>query len=275
MAATNQAATTVLHSTPPPTANKLASDQKFRLMRSTRKLGQVLGTTPHLLETSLPITLLPVGSKKSVKGSRSDRSMLAHSPSSSTSSFQSDLSISSRAPSPPPLPLFDAKSDALLMPHPNFSDPKPHRSTNAPRPLYIRLNVVPVSPSDNRFTTSLPPTPTTANPLTPSTNHSFPPTPCTPTFDQSEVRRKRMAKLTRHLGESIPPQLISSAARKRRSMSVGGLAKPLELGFSQLKPAVSYCPSPSTVDRQVSWVGEWNRDDMKDIQKQLRALKGR
>jgi hypothetical protein len=270
MAATTS---TVLYPTPP-TANKLASSQKMRLMRSTRKLGQMLGTTPHLLDGSLPITLLPVGHKKSSTAPRRERSMFA---SSSTVSFESNSSASdsSRTPSPAPPPLFDGKSDILPVPHPGFSDLKRDRSINAPHPLYICLNTVPVSPSDNRFVASLPPTPTTANHLTAGTSYSFPSTPCTPTFDHSEVRRKRMAKLARHLGEVIPPQLVSSLPRRRRSMSIGGPGMASELGFSQHKPAVSYCPGPSIVDRQVSWIGEWNRDDMEDVQKQLRALKGR
>jgi len=241
-------------------------------MRSTRKLGQVLGTTPHLLEPSLPITLLPVGNKKSghAKISKRERSVFTHSASSSTSSLESCSSTSSHKPLAP--------SGVLPEPHSGFSDSKPNRSANAPRPLYIRLNVVPISPSDSRFVTSLPLTPTTARPLATSTSSSLPPTPCTPTFEQSDVRRKRMAKLTRHLGESIPPQLVSSSSRKRRSMSVsspGTLGVDSQLAFSQHKPAVSYCPTPSPIDRQVSWIGEWNRDDMKDVQKQLRALKGR
>jgi hypothetical protein len=97
-----------------------------------------------------------------------------------------------------------------------------------------------------------------------------------------------MAKLTRHLGEIIPPHLISGAARKspklslkvstppakkRRSMSVGGIDTVSELGFSQHKPAVSYCPKAQPQVRQASWVGEWNRDDVREVQKQLRALR--
>jgi hypothetical protein len=62
-------------------------------------------------------------------------------------------------------------------------------------------------------------------------------------------------------------------------MSVGGI-NALEdtdtvsdLGFSQHKPAVSFCPKPQAQTRLTSWVGEWNRDDMQEVQKQLRALR--
>jgi len=109
-----------------------------------------------------------------------------------------------------------------------------------------------------------------------------------------------MAKLARHLGETIPPHLITAKpsvsisppkedssttvpARKKRSMSVGsinaafgGMDTVLELGFSQHKPAVGSCSKPEeeeTQGRSVSWVGEWNCNDMQEVQKQLRALK--
>jgi len=94
-----------------------------------------------------------------------------------------------------------------------------------------------------------------------------------------------MAKLTRHLGETIPPHLITAepkkapavakpSERKRRSLSVGGagMESSSELGFSQLKPAVSYAPTRKREVRQTSWVGEWNRDDIREVQKKLRAL---
>lgn len=47
---------------PPLTSNTLESYQRARLVRSTRKLGAVLGTTPRLVEPEpIPIKLLPIG----------------------------------------------------------------------------------------------------------------------------------------------------------------------------------------------------------------------
>jgi hypothetical protein len=253
-------------------------------MKSTQKLGKVLGTTPHLLESSdLPISLLPVGSsKKSGKGSRHERSVFTHSRTSSVSSFGSDSRMPSPSTSSTSLLSSDESATALPTQRSYFSDTKHGRSKDAMTPLFICLNTVPVSPSDKRFAPSLPPTPSTVTPQT-----SLPSTPCTPTFDQSEVKRKRMAKLSRHLGETIPPHLVSAASRqprkhyptvetkssRRRSMSVGGIDSVSELGFSQHKPAVSYCPKPRPQARLVSWVGEWSLGDMSEVQKQLRALK--
>ncbi|KIM75293.1 hypothetical protein PILCRDRAFT_827394 [Piloderma croceum F 1598] len=282
------ATTTVLYPSPPPTANTLKPHQRSRLMKSTQKLGKILGTTPYLLESSdLPITLLPVGGPR--KSAKAPRSVFTHSASSSVSSFGSESPLTSSSISLTSLPSSNGSYDVLPLARPGFSDTKHSRSKEAPTPLVIRLHTVPVSPSNERFASSLPSTPSTAVPIT-TTKYSFPPTPCTPTFDQSEIRRKRMAKLTRHLGETIPPHLISAtpvdspeadmvSARKRRSMSVDGINAVedidivSELGFSQHKPAVSFCPKPQVQARLTSWVGEWNRDDMQEVQKQLRALR--
>ena len=242
----------------PPTYNKLASHQRHRLIKSTDKIARVLGTTPCLIEElpRLPITLLPVG--KSLKASRRERSIISHSPSNSSSS------------SP------NSSTDSL---------PIIQRSKAAPPALYIRLNTVPVSPSDNRFLSSFPPTPSTATPLGTSSSYTFPPTPPTPNFNQSEIRRKRMAKLARHLGETIPPQLVfptpsslveTPSTRRRRSMSVDdGRETTSEWAYTHHKPAVSLqgLEDQKEREREPSWIGEWNRGNMQEVQQQLRVLK--
>lgn len=86
-----------------------------------------------------------------------------------------------------------------------------------------------------------------------------------------------MAKLTRHLGENVPPELVTVHGppsqlrseenvpnRKRRSMSID-LASPQNIPFAT-KPQIS---SEANSD----WVGEWNRSDIRDVQKELRNLK--
>ena len=37
---------------PPPTRNELSSEQRAKLIRTNNKLGQVLGSTPHVLDLS-------------------------------------------------------------------------------------------------------------------------------------------------------------------------------------------------------------------------------
>ncbi|KAG1810573.1 uncharacterized protein BJ212DRAFT_1377555 [Suillus subaureus] len=132
------------------------------------------------------------------------------------------------------------------------------------------MNAVPVSPTDH-YSTSLPPTPSSAS----ATSAYFPPTPRTPSFDAAELRRKRMAKLARHLGENVPSELVTAHGppaqlrsegvpnRKRRSMSVDLTSPPIAP-----RPKVS-----SETRTNSDWVGEWNRPDIRDVQRELRNLK--
>jgi len=56
-----------------------------------------------------------------------------------------------------------------------------------------------------------------------------------------------------------------------------------ELGYKYYKPAVGDIMQPSLEEqkeelggkREASWVGEWNRGNMQEVQHQLRALKAR
>ncbi|CCM05673.1 uncharacterized protein FIBRA_07903 [Fibroporia radiculosa] len=122
-----------------------------------------------------------------------------------------------------------------------------------------------------------PPTPSTA---TSARSGTLPVTPTTPVPPPvTEVRRKRMAKLARTLGENIPLDLVfppspKSAAppppsapptaktRRRRSASV-------DLG------AVAPRSSRIWVTGDNSWIGEWNRRDIREVQQHLRVLKRR
>lgn len=85
-----------------------------------------------------------------------------------------------------------------------------------------------------------------------------------------------MAKLARHLGENVPPELVTAQEpparlrsedvpnRKRRSMSV-------DLTSLQNTPIA---PRPEVFSHTNSdWVGEWNRSDIRDVQRELRNLR--
>ena len=52
--ATNEQATTPISLTPPPTQNFLDATDRLRLVKSNRKLGKLLGATPHILEMPMP-----------------------------------------------------------------------------------------------------------------------------------------------------------------------------------------------------------------------------
>lgn len=45
-------ATVIRFPPPPPTRNELSSEQRAKLIRTNNKLGQVLGSTPHVLDLS-------------------------------------------------------------------------------------------------------------------------------------------------------------------------------------------------------------------------------
>ncbi|CAL1710540.1 unnamed protein product [Somion occarium] len=296
---------TILFPPPPPTTNLIEGKHRLRLMRSTRKLGAVLGTVAHVSESdpkSLPV-LLPIGVQHNARPSTS----------SSTSSVDS-VKSSRRQGS-----IFSVPT---LMPESVYTSPSPMSSTSSlsldndtksethctsrdskhklkrpaalPRPLVLRLNAVPQRLQVPSTPQTLPSTPSISATLIPPSPYGpdTPTTPISPT--PSETRRKRMAKLTRTLGETIPPQLVTFARKKvstptlkinfspdvtpavvankagrRRSMSVD-----FDAGRSE-----NMSPYPRSsrvwVTENKSWRGEWNRKDIKDVQKQLRSLKAR
>jgi hypothetical protein len=276
----------------PPTTNALSHSQRLRLMRSTRKLGDVLGTTPV------------------INGSSSAAHSLHHS---------SSLRLSQK------------------------------RSKALPRPLVLSLHALPAS-------LRLPTGPT--SPLSPTSVINMPSSNACPDdyeVDQElQARRKRMAKLTRTLGENIPPELVfnsRSRPSRPRSCSVDAAAlaasftitvvSPTEPTFQQMQPPVVPSRSSSlqvpstprtlagklrsrhghasslgmdglhlqqvetsepirksfesttsisstssstssvrsdkemkkTYRKQAGWSGEWNRQDMQEIMTRLRGLK--
>ncbi|KAF7971473.1 hypothetical protein HWV62_20986 [Athelia sp. TMB] len=125
---------------------------------------------------------------------------------------------------------------------PDFTG-RTHRSTHSASVALISPRTKAKQHSRRGASTSSPPSP-----------------PLAVAADLVEVRRKRLQKLERLLGETIPPELVVSA-RKAKQDTVGELRAPL----AQARLG----------SRKQSWVGEWNRDDMQDVQKSLRALKAR
>lgn len=272
------------HLQPPPTSNHLDFNQKSRLIKSTRKLGQVLGTTPYLLETPTehPISFLPIGRTSSptpsttstssaesiklrVKRSRRQGSIfgypqIVHSASSSTSSLSLPGNMSSSSvdlPSTRSAPVSRRSKD-----------------TNRPPPLILHLNPVVVSPDDHRIRE--PRSSPLLSPL-PTVTDDFPMSPTTPTSNalfyqkkDTDAKRKKMSKVNRTFGENVPAELIFPAPRNPA-------------------PSFTTCPTPVTRNRRgmtvsttqvwstgtQGWVGEWNRGNIRDVQAQLRQLKAR
>ncbi|KIJ21362.1 hypothetical protein PAXINDRAFT_164886 [Paxillus involutus ATCC 200175] len=282
-------AITVTYPLLPPTTNTLDSHQRARLMRSTRKLGAVLGTTPYLLDNDIPVTLLPIGKTKkstslalkrqgSIFTHHSSQSLsVASFSSTSTSSLNSSSASASLVSLPQSTVPSVQSTESLSITPPGLSSVRNHHSAEKPRPLYLRLNTVSISPTDNRFAPSLPPTPSRAS------VSCFPPSPSTPGFSSkpeiAEIRRRRMAKLARYLGENIPAELVlasepapttsavspdQAVTRRTRSMSIG---------YNDTDAPFAHASKPSVSQVRQNWVGEWNRSDIREVQKELRILK--
>lgn len=244
------------------------------------KLGALLGTTPRVVEPEPSVPALP---------------KRADTPDSFMSQRQD--SIFTRASSPDPGYASSTTSIASFSLSRNSSDgrthedskkpvSKPRRTLDVPRPLVLHLNV-PSHPNSN----PLPPTPSTATILTPSTASSGI-TPITPVFPTpAESRRKRMAKLTRTLGEIVPPQLVFASRKASGYDSTAvktdlpeklhpveraiepGRRRSMSVDFSG-SPDQSFSRSPQVwVTENSTWRGEWNRKDIRTVQNELRCLR--
>lgn len=246
------------HDLPPVTCNNLDNYQRARLVRSTRKIGAVLGTTPHLVEADACV--FP-STKSDTKSSRRHGSIfhlfpeMTESHSDLTSSSKSVYSTSSTNSSSASLAQPESRPCIDVIPAPHAS--KGRRSGQKPAPLMLRVNAVPVAPTDTRIPLS-PLAPPGLSPTYPE--ETVPPS-------ASELRRRRMAKLSRTLGETVPTEIVFPQTHSDE-------AAPYVIPSSQLPPRRS-SKVWATGGRNGSWVGEWNRTDIREVQDNLRSLKVR
>lgn len=286
---------------PPPTTNKLDSVQRTRVMRSSRKLGAVLGATPFLIESngcSITATLhtassqpendhVRASSPMQIKRHRRQCSIVEEPP------IHSELSpFSLRS-----LDLGSSKESLLTMVESSIEeDPvllaKSQRSADAPRPLFLYLNSAPLSPPDGDV-------PLEPIPLTPlSAKTEVPQTPTTPIeLSHTEARRRKMARVVRKLGENVPAELVfqssdagwtetthvqtaklvgsrsirSTKSHRRRSASLGSNSQWQRL----LELPAPVFSSGARAPEDQRWVGTWNRRNIAQVQRELRALRRR
>ena len=295
------ASTSTSTNPPPPTTNKLDAAQRARVMRSSRKVGAVLGTTPFLLEScgsTMPVTLHRASTQREDSHPRTLLSHVKHHHIHRQYSICERARVSSES-LPPLLPSHASSSskESLLSTSDSSAETEEsamplmlavrslHPGAN-PRPL-ILLNSVHES-SDTHVPSA------TLSPL--SSTFDVPPTPTTPTeLSRAEVRRRKMARVVRTLGENVPPELVfrrkdsedwsekttelrsaprkptNSKANRRRSASVGSSTqwqRLLEL------PAPVFSSSSKAPEDQ-RWVGEWNRRNIAQVQRELRSLRRR
>lgn len=251
----------------PPTSNLLNSQQRTRLLRSTRKLGAVLGTTPYLLENDTSYTILPFGKTTSTALKRQG-SIFTHKQPSSLS-IASISTTSSQLPSPS-TPSINIHHGVAPVTQSTESHPtrtagfQKSRPRVKPPPLYLQLNTASISPTSDRLASPLPSPRTT------------PPTPTTPVPDVTAIRRKRMAKLARHLGEKVPMELVftTDSVSKPPTSSPGSYQRRRSRSVHAIPDDVRIFPNSGPVTRsKQEWVGEWNRSSIRDVQKELRKMK--
>lgn len=270
---------------PPPTNNTLDPEQRSRLLRSTRKLGELLGTTPFLLEPEAEDPTSPI--PRAHASRREGR--VFHSPSSSMSytdtsepeyilvkssaktapyHYQSITPPSSRTPSPIPVSKkrkggpSDAEGAlppiAIVFDIPGSTRARSRSvmSKSKEQPLLLRLRPLPTQKTiDSRInvtTTVDPPIP-----LSPTASSLNMDASASTTALSDREKRKKMAKLTRTLGENIPPELVFRSSPPRRTLisanrsrvdSLVSFQKPTKFVSSSGVPpplAVAAAPKPS------------------------------
>ena len=270
--------------------------QRARVMRYSRKLGAVLGTTPFLLEScgsTVPATLYPASRHSSTR-SHARRHHHRQRPDFDdqprASSESSPLPFSSTASSSKDSLLSTSGTSSAESVVPVVIATKSHSPGATPRPL-IFLDTVPLS-SDTRVQ---------ATPrLTRSTVSDVPSTPSTPKqLSATEARRRKMARVMRTLGEKVPPELVFQASDKdglennsvsttmlldtrpvtrTRSTTQGNRRRSASVGSSTQwqrlldLPAPAFSSGAKAPDDQ-RWAGEWNRRNIGQVQRELRALR--
>ena len=293
------ASTTTTIISPPPTTNKLDAMQRARVMRYSRKLGAVLGTTPFLLEScgsTVPATLYPASRHNSTrshsKRHHRQRFDFDDQPRASSESLPVSLSPTASSSNESLLSTSESSVESSI---PVMLTTKSLHPGATPRPL-IFLDTVSVSSSDTPHVHATPR-------VTRTPSSDVPPTPTTPKqLSNAEARRRKMARVMRTLGEKVPPELVFQASDKdgrenhpvsntmlldtrpvsrtrstssttknnrRRSASVGSSTqwqRLLDL------PAPVFSSSAKAPDDQ-RWVGEWNRRNIAQVQRELRALR--
>lgn len=170
----------------PPTANTLDPVQRSRLLRSTRKLGDVLGATPLIIDSA---------SRPGSPASRTKASVfISHSHAASVTSLTE-------------CPIDDSPRLVTLNKH------QKHKSKQLAQPIVLCLSSLP-APQPRRGT------------LTSSDVNNNNDVPARRDMEDNVLllddpekllRRKRMAKLTRTLGANIPPELVFPHHYKSRS----------------------------------------------------------
>ncbi|KAI0635229.1 hypothetical protein C8Q77DRAFT_1072480 [Trametes polyzona] len=203
------ATATIRFPPPPPTRNELSSEQRAKLIRTNNKLGQVLGTTPHVLDLSyrvpiqrqrepeLPRPKTPTvtamknpfrshGRSKSLPKADAE-ALRANSPDSVTSSRSAASRKSSNSASGRPIA---DNEQSWRSPYPAQRPPLLRLSTPSTSSRKPNLETIPGSPPFDQLTTCIGDPPSFSIP------------------SDAAVRREKMRRLRRKLGDNVPADLV-------------------------------------------------------------------
>ncbi|KAJ6498422.1 hypothetical protein C8R47DRAFT_971994 [Mycena vitilis] len=172
----------------PPTTHSLPKPQRLRLMRSTRKLTALLGTTPLLVDAR--------DDTEPLRTSQSPLEPIENDACPAT--IASILSSAECAPD-------ETENPAALV---SVTTP-----TSAHRPtLLLRMNTVPLRCSNNRRRANSQAWGRPASLASPPPSPVFPPDTDPRSGCRADAalvaRRRKMARVTRTLGENVPPGLV-------------------------------------------------------------------
>ncbi|CAK5262420.1 unnamed protein product [Mycena citricolor] len=188
--------TNTMAAAPPPTSHTLSRSHRLRLMRSTRKLGALLGETPLVIERDDPGEEFDGGPPAMVPSTSSHASTSTLKRSASSASTMSRTSVG-----------IYVRRHARGHDPANLSISSHHEMD--PRPTLV-INLPPSHMFDSHRTSwsSSPSTPAESPVLTPATLISAGLTTPTAGDESSARRRQVLAKLSRTLGENVPPELV-------------------------------------------------------------------
>lgn len=247
---------------PPPTCNLLDAAQRTRLIKSSRKLGKMLGATPYVLEEDEPreSCSTPSSSRSASPALKAKRSSdtVAH-PSVSfdfshaRSRMQTPTLSRSRSASGASTTTGTSEADSTaaffsqpyLSRHESLAPPPAPatlgRQSNAQRQPVLRIPALVASSKSELPEAAAAPSSPSSTSSSPSSPR-MPASPITPSgssaslnalsgveisevdleldylaVDEARIRKRRMEKLMRHLGECVPSELVFGQSSKSSS----------------------------------------------------------
>ncbi|KAI0685826.1 hypothetical protein BC835DRAFT_1420892 [Cytidiella melzeri] len=184
----------IVYPRPPPTHNHFTTAQRTQLLRSNAKLGQVLGSTPHVVDEIN--TFSRSYATENSKDSRGSIDSLASSSYASSSVARSSIDSHRCSSTPAPRPRPSERAWRIRFP--------------TRRPPILRVGKVP--PSSCALETDIPGSPPYDNSAqSPMSFCESDSPPSTPTFNitsEAAMRRQKMRRLAKKFGEGVPVHLV-------------------------------------------------------------------